>query len=120
MSDLKEKVRIARHRRIRKRIKSISECPRLCVHRSLKNLYVQVIDDQQANTLFAFSTLNKEVKDKSSYGGNLTAAKNLGEVLAEKLKAKGINRIVFDKGGYLFHGRVKILAEALRKGGIVF
>jgi len=85
MPDLKEKIRIARHKRIRKRVVSTPDCPRLCVHRSLKNVYVQVIDDQQANTLFAFSTLNKEVKDKSSYGGNLTAAKNLGEVLAEKL-----------------------------------
>ncbi|MGD9015243.1 MAG: 50S ribosomal protein L18 [Candidatus Omnitrophota bacterium] len=120
MSDLKEKVRIARHTRIRKRIKSIPERPRLCVHRSLKNLYVQVIDDQKANTLFAFSTLHKEIKVKSSYGGNLNAAKNLGEVLAGKLKEKGINQIVFDKGGYLFHGRIKTFAEALKKGGIVF
>jgi len=120
MHDLKEKTRQARHKRIRKRLKSSPDCPRLCVHRSLKNLYVQVIDDQRANTLFSFSTLNKEIRDKSSYGGNVAAAGVLGSVLAEKLKQKGISRIVFDSGGYIFHGRIKTLAEGLRKGGIIF
>ena len=120
MLDLKERVRIARHRRIRKRTKSNPDCPRLCVHRSLKNLYIQVIDDQRANTLLSISTLNKEVKDKLDYGGNNVAAQILGELVAQKLKQKGINKIVFDRGGYLFHGRIKTVAEALRKGGIIF
>ena len=120
MLNLKERTRIARHRRIRKRLKSKPDRPRLCVHRSLKNLCIQVINDQQANTLFSFSTLNKEIKDKLSYGGNITAAQLLGELAAEKLKKNGITRIVFDNGGYLFHGRIRAVAEGLRKGGIVF
>jgi large subunit ribosomal protein L18 len=120
MIDLKEKKRIARHTRIRKRLRSSSGCPRLCVHRSLKNLYIQVVDDQRVNTLLSFSTLDKDIKDKFSYRGNVAAARAFSEVLAEKLKQKGITRIVFDCGGYLFHGRVKALAEGLRKGGIVF
>jgi len=120
MLDLKEKKRIARHRRIRKRIGSKSGCPRLCIHRSLKNLYIQVIDDQKAHTVFCFSTLNKEMRNKLKFGGNVVAARLLGEVAAERLKEKGITKIVFDRGGYLFHGRVKALAEGLRKGGIVF
>ncbi|MFC1658493.1 50S ribosomal protein L18 [Candidatus Omnitrophota bacterium] len=120
MSDLKEKIRIARHRRLRKRIKSTAGLPRLCVHRSLKNIYVQVIDDSTANTLFSFSTRNKELKDKLKYGGNVAAARLLSEALAVKLKEKGIDKIVFDRGGYLFHGKIKELADGLRKGGIVF
>ena len=120
MLNFKERIRLARHKRIRKRVKSITDCPRLCVHRSLKNLYIQVIDDRQANTLFSFSTLNKEIKDKANYGGNVTAAQLLGEVVAQKLKQKAINRVVFDRGGYLFHGRVKAVAEGLKKGGITF
>ena len=123
MLNLKEKVRIARHKRIRKQLKSSSDCPRLCVHRSLKNLYIQVIDDKKAHTLFSFSTLNnkdKGLKDKSIYAGNLAAAQLLGVKAAEKLKQKGINKVVFDRGGYFFHGRIKAVAEGLRKGGIVF
>jgi large subunit ribosomal protein L18 len=120
MLSLKERKRIARHRRIRKRIKSTPGCPRLCVHRSLKNLYLQVIDDGAGNTLHSFSTLKKEIKDKIPYRGNVAAAELLGEVVAKRLKQEGINRIVFDRAGYPFHGRVKALAERLRKGGIVF
>jgi large subunit ribosomal protein L18 len=120
MLNLKERVRIARHNRGRKRISSTHDIPRLCVHRSLKNLYIQVIDDQQANTLFSLSTLSKELKGKLGYTGNIAAAQLLGEVAAEKLKQKGILNIVFDRGGYLYHGRIKALAESLRKGGIVF
>ena len=120
MLNLKERIRIARHKRVRKRMVSGADCPRLCVHRSLKNLYIQVIDDQQANTLLSFSTLNKEIKDKLNYAGNISAAQLLGEMAAEKLKQRGISRIVFDRGGYLFHGRIKAVADGLRKGGIVF
>ena len=120
MLDLKERARIARHKRVRKRLGSSPNCARLCVHRSLKNLYIQAIDDQQGNTIFSFSTLNKEIKDKLGYGGNVAAAQLLGEITAEKLKKQGITRIVFDRGGYLYHGRIKTVAESLRKGGIVF
>ena len=117
---LKERVRLARHRRIRKRIKSSKDIPRLCIHRSLKNLYIQVMDDQKANIMFSFSTLNKEIKDKIRYRGNIAAARILGEVAAEKLKQKGIKQIVFDRGGYPYHGRIKAVTEELRKGGITF
>ena len=121
MLNLKEKIRVARHKRIRKRVKSSPDCPRLCVHRSLKNLYFQVIDDKQTHTMFSFSTLNnKQAGDKFSYGGNIAAAGLLGVKSAEKLKQKGINKVVFDRGGYIFHGRIKALAEGLKKGGIVF
>ncbi len=120
MLDLKEKVRLARHKRIRKRMKSGLDYLRLCVHRNSKNLYIQVIDDQKANTLFSYSTLNKEIKEKCGYGGNVAAAQLLGEVVAEKLKHKGVTKIIFDRGGYLFHGRIKALAEGLRKKGMVF
>ncbi len=120
MLNLKERARIARHKRIRKKVKSSPECPRLCVHRSLKNLYIQVIDDQCAKTIFSLSTLSKEIKERLRYGGNVNAAQLLGELAGERLKQKGIVKIVFDRGGYLYHGRVKALAESLRKAGIVF
>ena len=120
MPSLKEITRSARHRRIRKRLSSSSGCPRLCIFRSLKNIYLQAVDDEQGNTLFSFSTLDKEVRSKRAYGGNIPAALSLGEVAAEKLKQKGIVKVVFDRGGYLYHGRVKAIAEGLRKGGISF
>jgi large subunit ribosomal protein L18 len=96
------------------------ERPRLCVHRSLKNLYIQVIDDVQAKTLFSISTLNKELKEKVGYGGNKAAAEQMGSLAAEKLRQKGITKVVFDRDGYSYHGRIKAVAEGLRKGGIVF
>jgi large subunit ribosomal protein L18 len=98
----------------------MAERPRLCVHRSLKNLYIQVVDDSQARTLFSISTLNKELKGEVGYGGNKTAAERIGGLAAEKLKQKGITKVVFDRGGYSYHGRIKAVAEGLRKGGIVF
>ncbi|MFH1577633.1 MAG: 50S ribosomal protein L18 [Candidatus Omnitrophota bacterium] len=116
----REKTRKVRHKRIRKRLRSNAESMRLCVRRSLKNLYIQVIDDSQSKTLFSFSTRTKEVYDRAPYGGNVAAAEVLGEIAAEKLKQKGIATIIFDRGGYLFHGRIKALADSLRKGGIRF
>ena len=118
MTTLKESTRIARHKRIRKRVKSKSGCPRLCIHRSLKNMYIQVIDDSQTKTVLSYSTLNKDVRNKYTYGGNVTAAGLLGELTAQRLQKQGINKVVFDRGGYQYHGRVKALAEGLRKGGI--
>lgn len=120
MLGLKEKSRIQRHKRICKRIQSRPDCPRLCVHRSLKNIYIQVIDDQHSTTLLSVSSLDEELKNKCSYGGNVAAAGIVGEIVAQRLKQKGINRIVFDRGGYLYHGRIKAVAEGLRKGGITF
>jgi len=119
MLSLKEKIRIARHKRSRQRIRSSAKYPRLCIHRSYKNIYIQAIDDKHALTLFSLSTLNKEIKEKIKYGGNITAAGLLGQVVADKLKQKGITKVVFDRGGYLYHGRIKAFAEGLRKAGII-
>ncbi len=96
------------------------ERPRLVVHRSLKNLSAQVIDDTKKITIFSYSTLGKEVKQKFPSGGNVKAAEYLGQIFAQKAKDKGINRIIFDRAGYLYHGRVKVFADSLRKGGLEF
>ena len=108
-----------RHFRIRKKVRGSSDIPRLSVKRSLANIYAQVIDDINARTLISTSTLSKEFKEKSMYGGNVKAAEVLGEILAEKIKAKGVQKICFDRGGWKYHGRVKALAETLRKNGIM-
>lgn len=105
---------------MRRHLQGQPDRPRLCVHRSHKQLYIQVIDDQEAKTLFSASTLNKELNTKPGYGGNITAAQQLGDFTAEKLKQKGIIRVVFDRGGYLYHGRIKALAESLKKAGVTF
>jgi len=111
---------VRRHLRIRKKISGTKDKPRLSVYRSLKNLFVQLVDDDANSILVSTSTMNKEFKEKVKYGGNVKAAVLLGEIVAEKAKEKKIGSIVFDRGGYLYHGRVKALAEALRKGGLKF
>ncbi len=111
--------RIKRHKRIRKKVFGTKERPRLSIYRSLKNIYVQFIDDDSNTTLLTCSTLDKELK-LSRTGGNVKAATLLGAVVAQKAKAKGINKVVFDRGGCLYHGRVKAIAEAARKEGLVF
>jgi len=116
----KEQLRIKRHRRIRLRLFGTKERPRLIVHRSLKNLYAQVIDDTAQKTLFSLSTLNKQIKEKLPSAGNVQAAALFGEVFAQKVKEKGITKVVFDRAGYLYHGRIKAFADGLRKGGLVF
>ena len=109
-----------RHWRIRKRIIGMVERPRLSVHRSHKNLYLQLIDDISEKTLFSFSTAKKEFRQAYPKGGNIEGAKKLGLLAASAMKAKGYERIVFDRGGYLYHGRIKALADALREGGLNF
>ncbi len=116
----KRLARIKRHKRVRKNISGSSERPRLCIFRSLKHIYAQVIDDKEGITLVSLSTLNPEIKRKEKYQGNIKAAKMLGNLLAKKLEEKGIKKVVFDRGGYLYHGRVKAVAESARKGKIVF
>jgi len=116
----KRLARIKRHKRVRKNISGSSERPRLCIFRSLKHIYAQVIDDKEGITLVSLSTLNPEIKRKEKYQGNIKAAKTLGSLLAKKLEEKGIKKVVFDRGGYLYHGRVKAVAESARKGKIVF
>jgi large subunit ribosomal protein L18 len=116
----KEESRLKRHRRIRLRISGTENRPRLIVKRSLKNLFAQVIDDSKNKILFSLSTLDKEVKQNFSQARNIKAAGFFGEVFARRAKEKGIGKIVFDRTGYLYHGRIKAFAEALRKGGLEF
>ncbi|MDR4505290.1 MAG: 50S ribosomal protein L18 [Candidatus Scalindua sp.] len=112
--------RIRRHRGIRKKVTGVSERPRLCVFRSLKNLYCQLIDDTTGKTLASASTLSKDLKGKVGYGGNKKAAEIIGQKIAEEAKKVGITKVVFDKGGYKFHGRVKALAESARANDLIF
>ena len=109
--------RTRRHLRVRRKISGTAERPRLCVYRSNTNIYVQVIDDVAGNTLVSASTLDKEIKTKHA---NKEAAKELGALIAKKAKAKNIETVVFDRGGYIYHGVVKELAEAAREGGLSF
>ena len=109
--------RTRRHIRVRRKISGTAERPRLCIYRSNTNLYVQVIDDVAGNTLVAASTLDKEVKPKHA---NKEAAKELGTLIAKRAAEKNIETVVFDRGGYIYHGVVKELAEAAREGGLKF
>ena len=111
--------RIKRHKRIRKKVSGTKQIPRLSVYKSLTNIYAQLIDDENSHTLLTCSTLDKQIKEKVKTR-NLKAATLLGESLALKAKEKGIERVVFDRSGYLYHGRVKAVAEAARKGGLKF
>ena len=106
-----------RHIRVRRKISGTPECPRLCVYRSNNNLFAQIIDDVAGNTLVSASTLDKEVKTKHS---NKEAAKELGTLIAKRAADKKIKTVVFDRGGYIYHGVVKELAEAAREAGLVF
>ena len=112
--------RLARHDRVRKNLNGTSEKPRLCVYRSHRNIEAQVIDDTTGNTLAAASSLDKEIKEKAAYGGNKEAAKLVGELVAKKAKEKGIEEVCFDRGGNLYHGRVKELADGAREAGLKF
>lgn len=116
----REELRQARHTRVRKKVVGSPEKPRLNVHRSLNNIYAQIVDDQAGKTLVSASTLDAEVKGRIKSGGNVEAAKAVGELVAKRAQEKGIKQVVFDRGGYIFHGRVKTLAEAARSGGLEF
>ena len=109
--------RLKRHRRVRKNISGTAERPRLNVFRSLNHIYAQIIDDTKGVTLVAASSLEK---DFEGYGGNIEAAKNVGKKVAEKALAAGIKQVVFDRGGYIYHGRVAALADGAREGGLEF
>ena len=114
----KEDARIRRKSRLRKKVAGTADKPRLSIYRSLNHIYVQAIDDQSGKTLLSAST--QEVKADGKRTGNKDAAKRVGELIAEKCKQKGIDAVVFDRGGYLYHGRVKALAEAARAAGLKF
>src|SRR4051794_21786773 len=107
-------VRLRIHERIRKRLVGASARPRLAVFRSNKHIYAQIIDDSKGATLTAASTLDVDTKTDVKHGGNIAAAKAVGKLVAQRAKAKGIEAVLFDRGGYLYHGRVKALAEAAR------
>ena len=109
--------RTRRHLRVRTKISGTSERPRLCVYRSNTNLYVQIIDDLAGNTLVSCSTLDKEIKTKHA---NKEAAKEVGKLIAKRAAEKNIKDVVFDRGGYIYHGVIKELAEAAREGGLQF
>lgn len=115
-TDLRKK----RHKRLRYRLAGTQERPRLNVFRSLKHISAQVIDDQEGNTLVSASTLDPELKTVLSKTGNREAARKVGELLAQRALERGITRVVFDRGGYLYHGRVKALAEGARESGLDF
>lgn len=108
------------HKRIREKVSGKANRPRLCVFRSLKHTYVQIVDDTEGKTLVAASTAEKEVRGDSKQSGNIQASKLLGKAIAERARAKGIEAVVFDRGGYLYHGRVKAIAEAARESGLKF
>ncbi|WP_339060623.1 50S ribosomal protein L18 [Tepidibacillus marianensis] len=116
----KNQVRRKRHLRIRKSIMGTVERPRLNVFRSNKNIYAQLIDDVTGATLVSASTLDKELKDTVKNGGSVEAAKLVGGLVAKRALDKGLETIVFDRGGYLYHGRIKVLAEAARENGLKF
>ncbi|HKS80651.1 MAG TPA: 50S ribosomal protein L18 [Candidatus Acidoferrales bacterium] len=108
------------HVRMRKRIAGTSERPRLCVHRSSRHIRAQVVDDQTGRTLASASSLDKDVKKILKGGGNIAASKVVGKAVAERARAKGVEKVVFDRGGYQYHGRVQALAEAAREAGLKF
>ncbi len=113
----RNKARLKRHKRVRAKISGTAQCPRLNVFRSSTNIYAQIIDDVAGVTLVSASTLDKEL---SGNGGNKEAARKVGKLIAERAAQKNITEVVFDRGGYIFHGRVKELAEGAREGGLKF
>jgi large subunit ribosomal protein L18 len=119
MQSNKNETRKQRHVRVRKRVFGSAERPRLNVYRSNLHIYAQLVDDARGHTLAAASSLDASLKDAKN-GGNVEGAQAVGRLVAERAKAAGIDRVVFDRGGYLYHGRIKALAEAAREGGLEF
>ena len=111
-------VRVRIHERIRHKVHGTQERPRLAIYRSLNHIYAQIIDDRKGHTLAAASSAEKNSAVKS--GGNVAGAKEIGRLVAQRAKEKGINKVVFDRGGYLYHGRIKALADAAREAGLEF
>jgi large subunit ribosomal protein L18 len=116
-NDSRQEIRRRIHKRIRRRVAGTPERPRLAVFRSVNHIYAQVIDDQQGRTLASAASTEKDLRGK---GGNVAGAKLIGEAVAQRAKEKGISRVVFDRGGYLYHGRIKALADAARAAGLEF
>lgn len=112
--------RLRRHKRIRRRIFGTPSRPRLCVFRSNLHIYAQIVDDMEGHVLVSASTLDPTLRKEVGRGGNIQAARKMGALIAERALAKGIKEVVFDRGGYLYHGRVRVLAEAAREVGLKF
>jgi large subunit ribosomal protein L18 len=110
-------IRLRIHKRIRNRVSGTPERPRLAVFRSVNHIYAQIIDDTQGHTIVAAGSTEKDLKGK---GGNIDGAKTIGQTVAERAKSKGVTKVVFDRGGYQYHGRVKALADAARAAGLEF
>ena len=108
------------HERVRTRVSGTPERPRLCVYRSLGHIYGQVIDDRSGRTIVSASSVDKETKKGLKGGGNIASAKAVGKIIADRAKAAGVTKVVFDRGGYKYHGRVKALADAAREAGLQF
>ena len=118
--DDKHRLRIKRHRRVRAKVSGTAERPRLAIFRSLKHTYAQLIDDDSRVTLASASTVEAGYRDGKKTGGNVDASKSIGTLIAERAKEKGITAVVFDRGGFKYHGRIKELADAARAGGLEF
>lgn len=116
----RQEVRLKKHRRMRNRLSGTAEKPRMSVFRSNANMYVQIIDDTVGNTLVSASTLDEDVKSKVKFTDNVEAATFLGTLVAERAKEKGIKTVVFDRSGYLYHGKIAALADAAREAGLEF
>ena len=116
----RNEIRKRKHERVRSKVSGTAERPRLCVFRSLSQIYAQVIDDTTGRTLVSASSLDKEIKEKLAFAGNIEGAKAVGALVAQRALANGIETVVFDRGGYLYHGRVAALAEAAREAGLNF
>ena len=121
MSTLNSKVRrVIRPGRIRKKVVGTTDRPRLAIYRSLNNIYAQLIDDSKGHTVASASTLEKDIQAESSVSGKLEVSKRVGQMIAQRAKNEGITQVVFDRGGYKYHGRVKAVAEAVREEGLKF
>ena len=120
MKITKRQARIRNHNRVRRKVSGTAERPRLAIYRSLKQIYVQAIDDTTGKTLVSASTLEKEMRGDGKSGGNIDAAKTVGTHIAKRLQEKGIEQVVFDRGGFQYHGRVKALADSAREAGLKF
>jgi len=112
--------RIRRHTRIRKKVRGSSERPRISVFKSTKHIYAQLINDDEGSTVVSVCTMDKEIRDAIKHGGNVEAAKKVGEALGKRAAEKGVRLAVFDRGGYPYHGRIKALADSARESGLSF
>jgi large subunit ribosomal protein L18 len=116
----RREARVKRQVRVRRKVRGSGECPRLCVFRSARHIYAQIIEDATGKTLVATSTIAKEVVEGQKYTGNVDAAKAVGAAIAKKALEQNIKQVVFDRNGFLYHGRVKALADAAREAGLAF